>query len=56
MRMYQKMTINNEIQEVSNIQIAGMDPGFQKRGFICIKVWGFRFADFISIFLNIPCK
>ena len=20
---------------------AGMDPGFIKRGFICIKVWGF---------------
>ena len=27
-----------------------MDPGFLKRGFICIKVWGVRFADFIYYF------
>ena len=29
-------------------------PGFLERRFICIKIWGFRFADFISFFLNIP--
>ena len=34
--------------------IVGADPGFLERGFICIKVWGVRFADFISFFLNIP--
>ena len=35
---------------------AAKDPGYLERGFICtcIKVWGFRFADFISFFLNIP--
>ena len=33
------------------------DPGFLERGFVCIKVWGgggVCFADFISVFLNIP--
>ena len=34
----------------------GADPGFLESGFVCIKVWGVRFADFISFFLNIPCK
>ena len=29
------------------------DPEFLERGFICIKVWGVRFGDFISFFLNI---
>ena len=33
---------------------AGADPGFLEWGFICIKGWGVRFADFISFFLNIP--
>ena len=33
---------------------SGADPGFLGRGFICIKVWGFHFADSISFFLNIP--
>ena len=33
---------------------SGVDPGFLERGFICIKVWGVRFADFVSSFLNIP--
>ena len=32
----------------------GADPGFLERGFICIKVLGVRFADFISFFFNIP--
>ena len=32
----------------------GADPGFLEMGFICIKVWGACFADFISFFLNIP--
>ena len=32
----------------------GADPGFLERGFICIKIWGVRFADFISFFFNIP--
>ena len=27
--------------------IAGADPGFLKRGFICINVFVVRFADFI---------
>ena len=30
----------------------GADPGFLERGFICIKVWRVRFADFISFLLN----
>ena len=34
--------------------VAGADPGFLEGGFICIKVWGVRFADFVSFFLNIP--
>ena len=33
---------------------SGVDPGFLGRGFICLKVWGFASADFISFFLNIP--
>ena len=32
----------------------GEDPGFLERGFLCIKVLGVRFADFISFFLKIP--
>ena len=32
----------------------GADPGFLERGFICIKVWGFRFAFTISFCFNIP--
>ena len=32
----------------------GADPGFLERGFVCIKVRGVHFADFISLFLNIP--
>ena len=38
--------------------LAGADQGFleMKRGFICIKVCGVRFADFISFFLNITRK
>ena len=31
---------------------AGADRGFLKRGFICIKVLGVHYADFISFFLN----
>ena len=27
---------------------AGVDPGFLERGFVCIKIRGDRFADFIS--------
>ena len=34
--------------------LRGADPGFLERGFICIKRWGVRFADFTSFFLNIP--
>ena len=34
--------------------IAGADLGFMKRGFIIFNGVGFRFADFISFFLNIP--
>ena len=29
--------------------------GFLERGFICIKVWGVRFTDFL-IFLKYPMK
>ena len=36
--------------------LSGADPGFLKRGFICINEWGFCFADLISFFLNIPRK
>ena len=32
----------------------GTDLGFLERGFVRIKVWGVRFAGFISFFLNIP--
>ena len=28
-------------------------PGVLEKGFICIKVWGVQFADFLSFFLNI---
>ena len=35
---------------------ARADPRFLERGFLCIKAWGFRFADFISFFSNIPWK
>ena len=31
----------------------GEDQGFLEKGFICISLWGVRFADFISFFLNI---
>ena len=34
---------------------AGADPGFLERGFVCIKVLGGHFADFI-IFLNVMLK
>ena len=33
---------------------ARADQGFLERGFMCIKVLGVRFADFISFFLIIP--
>ena len=33
-----------------------VDPGFLERGSICIKVWGFAFADFYLIFLKYPMK
>ena len=33
-----------------------LDPGILERGFICIKVWGGCFADFISFFLQSPMK
>ena len=33
---------------------SGADLGFLERGFVFIKVWGFRFAELISFFLNIP--
>ena len=33
--------------------MTGADPRFLERGFICIKVWGVRFADFISFFFKI---
>ena len=36
--------------------MTGEDPRFLGRGFICINLWGVRFADFISSFLNIPWK
>ena len=29
--------------------VAGADPGFLERGFICIKVRGVRFADCIIV-------
>ena len=35
---------------------ASTDQGFPEMGFVCIKVWGSAFADFISFFLNIPWK
>ena len=38
----------------SNLKITGEDPGFLERGFICIKVWGLRFPDFILFLLIIP--
>ena len=31
---------------VSN-RSTGTDPGIQEKGFICIKVWGVHFADYI---------
>ena len=34
--------------------VTGADPEFLESGFICIKVWGVLFADFISFVLNIP--
>ena len=35
-------------------QNTGADPGILERVYICINMWGFRFADFISFFLNTP--
>ena len=32
------------------------DPGFLERGFVCIKVLGVHFADFISFFQKYPMK
>ena len=32
---------------------AGADPGCSERGFLCIKVLGVGFPDFISFSLNI---
>ena len=34
--------------------VHNLAAGFLERGFICIKVWGVHFADFISFFINIP--
>ena len=34
--------------------VSGADPGFLEKGLISIKVWGGRFADFISFFLISP--
>ena len=34
----------------NEILVAGADPGFLKRGFICLKMRGVRFADFILFF------
>ena len=31
--------------------ILGANPGFLERGLVCIKMWGGRIADFISILL-----
>ena len=39
---------------LEDIGIQGAVPGFLERGFVCIKVWEVRFADFISFFRNIP--
>ena len=38
------------------VTIRTADAGFLERRFICIKVCGVRFADFISFFLNIQWK
>ena len=35
--------------------LTGAGPGFLERGFICIRC-GIHFAEFISLFLNIPWK
>ena len=35
--------------------MAGVDPGFVERGFICIKVWGFALL-ILSLFLKYPMK
>ena len=38
-------------------ELAGADPGFRKRGFICKKVWrGFVLLMISIFFLNIPGK
>ena len=48
-------TVTAKITMIIRLLIcSGLDQGFLERGFICIKVWGIRFADFISFFLNVP--
>ena len=37
-----------------NVKVPGANPGFLERAFKCIKLWGVGFAEFISLFLNIP--
>ena len=34
----------------ASVNLAGADPGFLERGFVHvgIKIWGIRFAEFIS--------
>ena len=46
--------LQNTERQTTFTQTQGADPGFLERGFVCIKVWGIHFADFISFVLNIP--
>ena len=49
--------LRQSVLHINRLQAnSGAGPGFQERGFICIKVWGVRFANFISNFLNVPWK
>ena len=55
LKLYQAFRDTNSVLQspAGPAGCAGVDPGFLERGFVCIKVWGIRFADFISFFLNI---
>ena len=41
--------------EIHILAVAGADPGFLERGFICMKVWGFTLL-IIFHFLKYPMK
>ena len=47
-------TCNFKVGIITLLTITGADPGFPKRGFIRIKVWGFALLN-LSHFLN-PMK